>query len=358
VRTLGLSVAVAVALGSVLACGAKAVDTAPLSPAPPASTAAAPPKSAAQGATLAASGLGTCARFGRSACCWGGSPYATPTRIPLPGTPTDIAVMGNSGCAIVAREVWCWARDKAAPERLAGVDRPVRLSAAGLHACALKDDRTVTCWGKSTFGEVGNGRAEDAPQPPADVGLSDVVELAAGEWHQCARKGNGTLSCWGMGFGDADCSHSRCSRVPVDVPLPGPAAAVSAGGTETCVRVEGGATYCWRLEAGKPPTPVEDAKLAGPSALRLGYGLSCALPSDHRPICWGHLGHKEHVVVADHVAIAGLERVVEYASGWYHACVRTEDGDVRCLGANDGHQLGDGTTTDSAEPRPPVRCDD
>ena len=49
------------------------------------------------------------------------------------------------------------------------------------------------------------------------------------------------------------------------------------------------------------------------------------------------------VLVTRREPAPGLARITESASGYYHACVRTEDGEVLCFGANDYDQLGDGS---------------
>jgi alpha-tubulin suppressor-like RCC1 family protein len=45
-----------------------------------------------------------------------------------------------------------------------------------------------------------------------------------------------------------------------------------------------------------------------------------------------------------------LSDVVEIAAGFQHTCARLGDSTVRCWGANDNGQLGDGTTTNRSYP--------
>jgi hypothetical protein len=344
--------------------GGARVVVAPIATGAPTTSHAAVPASTpgpgSDGVTLAATDTATCARFGARTCCWGDS-LAAPTPVVLPGPPTDLAVLITSACAVVAHAVWCWPLQtgvQPSASALAGAERVSRISAAGPHACALRDDGRVVCWGASIFGEVGNGTIGRGPLPPSDVGLSDVVELAAGEWHQCARRRSGSVACWGMGYEGSQCSNYMCSAVPVDVPLPAPATQIAAGGIETCARLADGTSYCWKVEDGKQTAPAPNAKVPPGAAIHPGYKLGCALPPDHRPICWGGLGHNERLLTVDYAPIAGLDHVAEHASGFYHACIRGEDGAVRCFGANDSHQLGDGTTVDAPSPGAPVRCGD
>ena len=62
---------------------------------------------------------------------------------------------------------------------------------------ALKEDGTVWCWGKNENGQLGNGLAENAPNPVQVTGLTDVDEVSAGEFHSMIRKTDGTVWTWG-----------------------------------------------------------------------------------------------------------------------------------------------------------------
>ncbi|MFO0603384.1 MAG: hypothetical protein U0324_09435 [Polyangiales bacterium] len=68
-------------------------------------------------------------------------------------------------------------------------------------ACALKGDGTVWCWGRNDFGSVGvpsnSSAALNVTSPVQVAGLADVTQLALGARHACALKGDGTVWCWG-----------------------------------------------------------------------------------------------------------------------------------------------------------------
>src|SRR5688572_21546501 len=48
--------------------------------------------------------------------------------------------------------------------------------------------------------------------------------------------------------------------------------------------------------------------------------------------------------------VTGVGRATAIDMGAFHSCALLEDGSVRCWGANESGQLGDGSTTDSATP--------
>lgn len=81
------------------------------------------------------------------------------------------------------------------------------VSAGAVHACALKNDGTVWCWGWNQYGQLGDGTTGDANnmrrkavQVKQGAGnLTDVKAISAsgGGTHTCALKTNSTVWCWG-----------------------------------------------------------------------------------------------------------------------------------------------------------------
>ena len=68
-----------------------------------------------------------------------------------------------------------------------------QVSAGYAHACALKTDGTVVCWGYN--GTVGTATASGQATVPA--GLTSVAQVSAGIGLNCALKTDGTVVCWG-----------------------------------------------------------------------------------------------------------------------------------------------------------------
>ena len=73
--------------------------------------------------------------------------------------------------------------DDATP--LWGLPGPFRAFSVGWnHACAIKGDGTLACWGSNLYGQA---------TPPA----GRYVHVSSGERHSCAIREDGTRTCWG-----------------------------------------------------------------------------------------------------------------------------------------------------------------
>ncbi|HJX65517.1 MAG TPA: hypothetical protein VJ860_16375 [Polyangia bacterium] len=76
-----------------------------------------------------------------------------------------------------------------------------QVAAGLLHACALKGDGTLWCWGANEVGQLGNGMSGQRAMATTPVRVAslgaDVVEVCAGMSATCARGKNGGIWCWG-----------------------------------------------------------------------------------------------------------------------------------------------------------------
>ncbi len=115
---------------------------------------------------------------------------------PLPGLAT---VLSNMLCAAHEGTFTCLGGPHArvAPPDPIEVGELTQVSAGTHHACGLRADGQVVCWGFDAYGEVGRLPIAQRYPPAVVEGLRDVAQVSAGETHTCAVTRGGEVYCWG-----------------------------------------------------------------------------------------------------------------------------------------------------------------
>jgi alpha-tubulin suppressor-like RCC1 family protein len=300
--------------------------------------------------------------------------------------------------------VWCWGSNQygelgdgvahmlcgaadcsPTPVAVAGQVGVAGVSAGWHFSCSGFLDGTAWCWGRNTYGQLGDGGTTGVATPVRVLGISDVQNISAGGYHACVRTSVQTVWCWGLNrygqLGDGGthqtCGGFDCSPTAVHVSTLVNAASVAAGGVHTCALKSDGMVWCWganyygQLGDGQShqtcegsdcsPTPVM-AGVFDVASISSGLEHSCAVKSDGRVFCWGsnsagQLGdggtHQDCNSVdcsPTPVQVSGLTDVVSVAAGHYHTCAVKSDGTAWCWGSNAGGRLGDGSFSDHPTP--------
>lgn len=317
------------------------------------------------------------------------------------GGVTQVAVGGAHACARLASgQVRCWGdnfngqlgdgstddsdlpvtvRNAAGTGPLVGV---VAVTAGSRHSCAVLASGQARCWGDNLAGQVGNGdqpvdalTAQPVRNPTDTAALVDVAEIGAGDQFTCARLTSGRLRCWG---GTASGQLGNGTTGPLrDLPVPvlgvtsgtlGGTLGLGVGGAHACAVLADRRLVCWGANAqgqlgdGTTSSSLRpalvasvtgDGDLAAVSSVSADLRSTCARLTNGQVRCWGdgdpgQLGtgvpgdRALPVVMRNPLGTGALGRVAQVAAGAGHTCVRLASATVRCVGADDDGQLGDG----------------
>jgi len=245
----------------------------------------------------------------------------------------------------------------------------VMIDGGEFHTLALKSDGTVWAWGRNNYGQLGDGTLETRNRPvqvmaSAGVPLTGVTAIAAGQHHSLALKGDGTIWSWGRSqYGQLGDGYAADRTSPVQVknaaqePLNG-FTAIAAGSNHSLGIRTGGAVWGWGYNAygqlgdnttGHKHTPVQVRTSAtefptGITAIAAGHEHSLALRQNGTVLAWGHgsngrLGHggtggsriAAPVMVTGSVGLTGVKNI---AAGGAYSLAVANDGRALAWGSN------------------------
>lgn len=319
---------------------------------------------------LTAGGNHTCALTASSVKCWGGGQSTPVDVSGLVSGVTALAAGGSHTCALISGGVKCWGDNfygqlgdgtttsSSTPVDVIGLGSGViALATGGSHTCALIATGGIKCWGYNYYSQLGDGTTTDSSTPVDVSGLSSgVVALTAGGRHTCALTASGGLKCWGRNsYGQLGDGTTTRRSTPVDVSdLGSGVTTLAAGYDHTCALTTGGGMKCWgwneygQLGDGTPnsynmPMDVNGLE-SGVTALAANDFNTCALTASGGVKCWGDFYPPAPVPVDVNGLSSG---VTALAAGGSHTCALTVSGGVKCWGDNFYGQLGDGTTNSS-----------
>jgi alpha-tubulin suppressor-like RCC1 family protein len=270
-------------------------------------------------------------RFGQLGVGSHGAPRATPAAIApglAPISASAVAAGAEHACLIDRNNVWCWGRNTfgqlgngsrghaARPTlvNLFGATAPASICAGEGHTCAVMGDGTVRCWGHGNLGQIGNGMTASAEVPVALLGIRAAVKVTCGQNHTCALHDDGSVTCWGSNdHGQTGLPLSPSARLSPAVVAGVTATDIAAGASSTCATNSAGAVTCWgRDDVGQLGGGVAGAARATPGLVTLaasasgvlgGFGHHCAWGAGLN--CWGSNGSAQLGIGAASAAPAG-----------------------------------------------------
>jgi alpha-tubulin suppressor-like RCC1 family protein len=229
----------------------------------------------------------------------------------------------------------------------------VSVTAGASHTCGLTGEGAAWCWGSDEFGQLGSAVIEALSLVPAAVETEQLfASISAGGDHTCAVTASGQLWCWGRSdFGQVgDGSHVN-RLLPVPVLASSEFAGVTAGQDHTCARTTQGDAYCWgrnnngQVGEGSQTDRSEPVPVSGGlvfSSLSAGVTHTCGTTTSDQHYCWGSNGSGQlsdpdvggRSLTPNHPDNSGgfFESMVAVTAGKDHTCALQVDGTAWCGG--------------------------
>ena len=311
--------------------------------------------------------------------------YASPIPLAVVGIKDgiDIATGAEHSCAL--REdgaISCWGNNRngqlgngqsaddltnnsansSVPVEVVGITDATAIVAGTDHSCALREGGTISCWGRNSHGQLGNGTENNSSLPVGVEGITDVTAIATGGDHSCALREDGSVSCWGTNrYGQLGNGTENSSSVPVEVEGITDATSIAAGENHSCALHQNGTMSCWGTnrygqlgngqsgENANSSVPVRVAGITDATAIAASSG-SCALREDGTISCWSasEFGAQDGEQIEEDtdsseiVQVAGITDATAVTTSNSHSCALRQDGRIFCWGISESGRLGHG----------------
>ncbi|MBN1960736.1 MAG: hypothetical protein JW841_07295 [Deltaproteobacteria bacterium] len=224
----------------------------------------------------------------------------------------SIACGDSFSCALHQNgEVSCWGlgiggilgtekRYSIKPIKIKGLKNIKKIVAADQFACAIDQTKKAYCWGtnKSDLFAIPNSRSYQRYYKPVKILLEDLSQLAFGEEHACALKTNGGIWCWGENvYGQVGVETPKTIIKPFRLDNL-KASFITLGFAHTCILQKDGRAACWGLndhgelsqdensfEHSVKPIMIENEQaIVDITAVE---EFTCILQEDSNIKCWG-----------------------------------------------------------------------
>lgn len=139
--------------------------------------------------------------------CWGSVYGTTPRRVSVPDDVTSVSMGGTETCVTTADgRVFCWDYDGTrAPgmAQVANISDAVKVSVGDDSACVLHLRGGVSCWGRNDVGQVGDGSTTRRHVPVRLNTIANAIDVSVSSGsptvgaHACALRSDRSVSCWG-----------------------------------------------------------------------------------------------------------------------------------------------------------------
>lgn len=286
----------------------------------------------------------------------------------------DLCVLTKDGLVYCNHLEWMIGSTYGSKEGFAAIPGLIDIAsiAAGgeRFACAVKKDGSAYCWGNNGYGQLGDGTFTTRANPVQVFGLGPgtTASISVGSQHACALKTDGSVVCWGSNdssldggqIGDGTTEVVRPKPTQVVGLGPGSTSAVYSNNVGNCAVKTDNSIVCWGsvhangYSGATKPVKIS-VNIGKVKQLMPRFKMTCALKDDNSVVCWGQnycgqLGNGTKTGAGTPTQVIGLgpgsTSAISSESGYYSSALKT-DGSVVSWGCA---APGDGTVFNKYSP--------
>ncbi|MDE2817689.1 MAG: hypothetical protein OXM03_13935 [Chloroflexota bacterium] len=242
--------------------------------------------------------------------------------------PGSLSVGNYHACAIKTNgELVCWG--KAGDARLvipddngAAITDWTMVEAGFANACAIRKDGSVVCFGRQSHN-----------RSAGPIGAGPFVDVTLALYNGCALAKDGSVECWGghsaynnplPGDSDSRSPNVQINTAPAGVKFT--AIEMSATDLYGCGLAEDGTIHCWGWQLAYPSQTTAPA--GSFASISVGSFANCALDADNALTCWG---------IDDGGLFTPPMGAFEQTDGGDgFSCALNSDGNIVCWGGRNG----------------------
>lgn len=242
-----------------------------------------------------------------------------------------------------------------------GITTFVMMRTGNGFTCALTADGTAYCWGRNSYGQLGDGTTTTRSLPTkVNTDLKFVLLATGGGFtgagRACGVVASGLAYCWGR-----DDMGGPNQLVPTPAPGGFRFVSIAVGAGTTCGTTSERELYCWgsiwySRYAGILEGSISYTAITGP--ILIAQGIVAGVGGVDNDFCGVD---ESDIAYCGRIAVeaGGLSkqspvstslRFTTIRVGDRHKCGLVASGQAYCWGRNDVGQLGDGTTINRSEP--------
>ena len=298
----------------------------------------------------------------------------------------------NSRARLAVGQPYCWGRDggfrigRLVPGYADGSAVPtltsmafsdaVSVDAGNSHACLLRSNDTLYCWGTNLFGQLGNGNKTHTmdPQPVTAGAETTFTKVSGGHNATCAITATEKVYCWGSNGSGLLGQPAATVESTSPLFLLDDAVDLSVGQNMACAIRRDSVTptdpslfftTCWGDGVAASgvlvdiETPAGGTNLLGLHNLSVGRDAGCGILTEadmgtttDSVYCWGSktfpTGHTTALPSADLVTDLPTN-ISDVGALHISSCATTHSGELWCWGERQGGNFGLGLLSDKME---------